>query len=330
SHAHANGVIHCDVRPSNVIVGRDGRVVLIDFGAAYAEAMPTSPEPLDVNAALAAPSYMSPEQILGETVDPRSDVFAMGVVLYELLSGRRPFEATDQRTLAHCVRHDEPKSLDRATTPRALSQIVARCLQKLPADRYASAKELCAALEEAFGNLSSSPRRQVITAALVRARIIDRPVYVDEDPADRPGDLMVTPSVMPALRLQLMMLALLVVGGVAIHFVFRSEIEAQATSGQGTLLLVPARAGSLLVVAQPWAHVLVDGLQVETTPFARPIPLSAGLHHVTLRHPNAPDERRTVQINPGERVLLDVDMQVRKPPKPESSVPAPLPSASTP
>jgi serine/threonine-protein kinase len=77
--------------------------------------------------------------------------------------------------------------------------------------------------------------------------------------------------------------------------------------------------------------VVVDGQLVETTPFARPIPLSAGVHHVTLRHPNAPDERRTLRVTAGERVVLDVTMQVKKPPKPEaSSEPAPAPSASTP
>ena len=330
AHAHARGVIHCDVRPSNLLVGRDGRVVLIDFGSAYAENMPSSPEPLDVDAALAAPSYMSPEQILGETVDPRSDVFAMGVVIYELLSGCRPFEGKDDRTLAHSVRHDEPKSLDRSTTPRALSQIVARCLQKLPGDRFASARELCTALEGAYGNLSSSPRRHVITATLARARIIDRPAHVDEDHPDLLGPSSEGPSVVPALRMLFVMLALLVLGGAAIHFVFRTDIEARAASGQGALLLVPPQAGSLLVLAQPWAHVIVDGAQVETTPFARPIPLSAGVHHITLRHPHAPDERRTVQIGAGERVVLDVTMQVQRPPKPDVSAPVPAPSASTP
>ncbi len=329
AHAHARGVIHCDVRPSNILVGRDGRVVLVDFGSAYAESMPSSPEPLDVDAALAAPSYMSPEQILGETVDPRSDVFAMGVVIYELLSGRRPFEGKDDRTLAHSVRHDEPKSLDRSTTPRALIQIVARCLQKLPGDRFASARELCTALEGAYGNLSSSPRRHVITATLARARIIDRPAHVDEDHPDLLGPSNRGPSVVPALRMLLVMLGLLVLGGAVIHFVFRSDIEAQA-SGQGNLLLVPAQPGSLLVLAQPWAHVIVDGVQVETTPFARPIPLSAGVHHVTLRHPHAPDERRTVQIGAGERVVLDVTMHVRRPTKPDVSSPVPAPSSSTP
>jgi serine/threonine-protein kinase len=74
----------------------------------------------------------------------------------------------------------------------------------------------------------------------------------------------------------------------------------------------------------------VDGQQVETTPFARPIPLAAGVHHVTLKHPDAPDERRVVRIAPGERVLLDITMQLRTRPKPPASSPEPVPSSSTP
>lgn len=329
AHAHDHGVTHCEVRPANVLIGKDGRVVLIDFGSAHVEHMASSPEPVDADATLTAPSYMSPEQILGESVDPRSDVFAMGVVLYELLSGRRPFEGSDDRTLAHSIRHDEPKSLGRAV-PRPLGQIVARCLQKLPHDRFASARELCTSLEGVYGSLSTTPRRRLIASSLARARLIERPPQVDEDRPDRLGGASSRPSVVPALRMLLAMFGLLVVGGVVIHVVFREEIASRSASGQGPLLLVPDEAGSLRVLARPWAHVSVDGERVATTPFARPIPLSPGVHHVTLQHPNAPDERRTVTLAPGERVVLDVTMQVKRPPKPDASAPAPPPTSSTP
>jgi serine/threonine-protein kinase len=329
AHAHERGIIHCDVRPSNILVGKDGRVVLIDFGSAYAESMPLIPEPLDVDVAVEAPSHMSPEQILGETLDPRCDIFAMGVVLYELLSHRRPFESKEGRSLAHSVRHDEPISLGR-NIPRGLAQIVARCLQKLPNDRFASARELCASLEDVYNNLSSQPRRHVITSMLTRARLVDRPI-LSQDRPDRLAPTHQRPSLLPALRMLLVLLVLMVAGIVVIHWIFRSDMEARVGSGQGPLLLAPEHAGSLLVLAQPWAHVVVDGQMVETTPFSRPIPLSPGIHHITLRHPHAPDERRTVRVAPGERVVLDVTMQVKRPLKPVvSAEPVPAPSSSTP
>ena len=79
------------------------------------------------------------------------------------------------------------------------------------------------------------------------------------------------------------------------------------------LELAPANPGYLRVVAQPWAHVIVDGQKLETTPFARPIPLAPGTHYVRLEHPQAPTERRTLSVSGGETIVLDVVMQVRGP-----------------
>jgi serine/threonine-protein kinase len=85
------------------------------------------------------------------------------------------------------------------------------------------------------------------------------------------------------------------------------------------------------VVAEPWAHVVVDGQKLETTPFARPIPLAAGTHYVRLEHPFAPTERRTIELTPGETILLDVTMKVRRPagtaPPPAASAPEPADSS---
>jgi len=330
AHCHAKGVIHCNVRPSNVLVSRDGSVVLIDFGAAHADAVSNIPEPLGVDSALVLPSYMSPEQILGNRLDERSDLFALGVVLYEMLAGQRPFVGADDHSIARSIRHDEPLALDRSAIPKGLCQIVSRCLQKTPGDRFGSAGDLSAALEEVYLNLSTQRKNAVITSSLARAKLIERPSRIDDerlDPIEQPAQV---PSMFPAIRMLISMLVLLAAGGVAIHVVFRSDLEELANSGKSSLMLVPSKAGSLLVIAQPWAHVVVDGQQVETTPFAKPIPLSAGVHHVTLRHPHAPDERRTVQIERDERVVLNVTMQVRRAPKPAVSAPAPIPSASTP
>ena len=107
---------------------------------------------------------------------------------------------------------------------------------------------------------------------------------------------------------------LVVAGGGAIqYFAWRGEGVRQARGGVGKLELVPRRVGFLRVVADPWAHVFVDGQRVDTTPFARPVPLEAGVHYVKLEHPQAPTERRTVQIALGETLLLDVKMKLYAP-----------------
>jgi eukaryotic-like serine/threonine-protein kinase len=119
----------------------------------------------------------------------------------------------------------------------------------------------------------------------------------------------------PALRGLLACFFLIVVGGGVIQYLAWRGEDAPATRRDfGKLELVPRRPGALRVVADPWAHVSVDGQRVDTTPFARPIPLQAGVHYVKLEHPQAPTERRTVRIAPGETVLLDVKMKLYAPP----------------
>ena len=106
-------------------------------------------------------------------------------------------------------------------------------------------------------------------------------------------------------------LALIIAGGAAIQLLSgkASGTAVAAQAGRRLELLPPGRS-FLRVVAHPWAHVIVDGQEVEITPFARPIPLSAGSHYVRLEHPNAPVERRTIELTPGETLLLDVTLKV--------------------
>jgi serine/threonine protein kinase len=332
AHAHDRNVVHCDVRPSNILLAKDGHTALVDFGSAQAEYLPSAPEPVEAHASIDAPTYMSPELILGEQVDPRSDVFVLGIVLYEMLAGKRPFEAHGDHTLAHAIRHDDPPPVDtlNSAVPRSLAKIVASCLQKLPADRFSSAHELVDRLESVYDKLTAQPRSHVTALALARAKLIDRPPPIDKDHDDYLAGPASRPSILPVLRMHLLMLALVVGGGAAIHLGLETNAESGVVSGREPLELVPANPGSLRVVADPWAYVIVDGQQVETTPFANPIPLAAGVHHVTLRHPNAPDERRIVKIAPGEHVLLDVTMRVKAPPRASASAPPPAPSSSTP
>jgi serine/threonine protein kinase len=87
SHAHAHGVVHRDVQPKNVLIAQDGSLKLANFSIAFDERMPTAPELLEGGTGYGGPSYMSPEQILGERADGRSDLFSLGVLLYEMLSG---------------------------------------------------------------------------------------------------------------------------------------------------------------------------------------------------------------------------------------------------
>jgi len=137
-HAHSRGIIHRDVKPGNVMLLESGEPKILDFGIAR---LPAS-ELTAGNAAFGSPSYMAPERIDGKTPDARADVFSLGAVLYEMLTGRRCFGGKDLVTVVRKVYHEDPVPLSelQAGLPRDTDALVARALAKDPADRYPTAR----------------------------------------------------------------------------------------------------------------------------------------------------------------------------------------------
>ncbi len=304
--------MHRDIQPRNVLVAKSGQVKLINFTVAVDERLPTAPELLDGGAGFSGPSYMSPEQILGEASDPRSDLFSLGVLLYEMLSGRRPFDAPDQGTTTQRIRHDSPEPLTRSVDhlPHALERAVRRCLEKLPSDRFASASELAVILEQVLDEAHAGSTRSVIAQALADASLSDEVPKSLGKPQRHEVEKSEPDSLKPAIMGLLVCAALATVGGAAIQALEWKRSEGSPHAAPAAVEVSPAVAGHLRVVAEPWAHVIVDGQKVDTTPFARSIVLAPGTHYVRLEHPNAPTERRTIHLVPGETVLLDVKMAV--------------------
>jgi serine/threonine-protein kinase len=138
--AHAAGIVHRDLKPGNVMLVPDGTVRILDFGLAKARDQSMS----ETGARFGTVSYMSPEQIRGETADGRADLWALGVVLYEMLTGRKPFTGDEEVAIAHAILHDDPElpSTYRGDLSAALEGIVLRLLQKNPAKRHATAADL--------------------------------------------------------------------------------------------------------------------------------------------------------------------------------------------
>jgi serine/threonine-protein kinase len=144
-YAHRHGVVHRDVKPDNVLFDEDTNAVLTDFGIATAR---FHGRLTATGRAMGTPHYMSPEQAMGRLVDGRSDLYAVGLLLYEMLTGHPPFDGADSYAVGYKHVHEQPVPPDQAQpeVAPALSAIVMRCLAKQPADRFDRGFELADAL----------------------------------------------------------------------------------------------------------------------------------------------------------------------------------------
>ena len=168
-HAHQLGVIHRDIKPANIMISAEDQVKILDFGLAKHD---TSADLTLHGRTVGTVAYMSPERLKGEPSDRRSDIWALGIILYEMLTGKRPFGGGHEQTVALAILESEPEPISHlnADVPPGVEQVLARCLAKNPADRYQSTKDLLEALRRLGEAIDPESTVAVRTVPLESAR----------------------------------------------------------------------------------------------------------------------------------------------------------------
>jgi len=173
-YAHARGLIHRDIKPGNIMIKRNGEVKLMDFGIARMREMESLTLP---GTLMGTPSYMSPEQVLGQPLDVRSDIFSFGIVMYEIFTGIKPFPDEEEDPSSSKIlkgKYLSPRSVY-SDIPRSLQRIIKKCLKMKPRKRYESMQELARVLGKRIKGMDKPASLKRISDYLVEVKVFEAP-----------------------------------------------------------------------------------------------------------------------------------------------------------
>jgi eukaryotic-like serine/threonine-protein kinase len=309
-YAHFRGLIHRDIKPANIIISFKGEVKLMDFGVARDETR--GRDLTEAGAGVGTPSYMSPEQILDDKLDFRSDIFSLGVVLYQMLTGNKPFIEDEGRSVMQKIRLDpyaNPRKVI-AGIPIRMERMLRRCLEKLPSSRYPTAQALIDDLTEFLAaRVPMNYNARLVTylrdLGMIGGIEAERVLSVSAARGSR-GRQSEASFVRGSLVTFSLFFFLVLLCGSSLQVCSGrlSEKKGSETSPR-EMPVMPHNAGYLQVVVEPWADLFVDGQMIVTTPSSRPIPLSPGIHYLSFKNPYFVEETAEVTIQTGKTVFLE-------------------------
>lgn len=290
-YAHKHGIVHRDVKPSNIIVTPGGRIKITDFGIARIQDTPST-EQTQAGSILGTPAYMSPEQVRGERVDGRSDLFSLGTILYEMLCGQKPFKGGNIVEVFQSISTASPPPLSACGKgfPDGLEEVVQKALAKEPGKRFQSGEEFSEALKTCAGHGKGALAGDLTARAASAAR-----------PSASTSRSRLLPLALATAVLLLLAIAI---------FIWRPWVQEEGPGKRAALPVTPGESvatGNLSVVSDPpGAQVVVDGKARGTTPLD--LALEPGTHEVTLNKKGYFTWEAEIRIKSGGVVPLEVEM----------------------
>src|SRR5690349_11062615 len=314
-YVHYRSIVHRDIKPANVMLSRAGGVKVMDFGIARDTSFGDLTE---AGTGIGTPAYMSPEQVLGDKLDARSDIFSLGVVLYQMVTGKKPFVEDEKRSAMHKIRleaHASARSIN-AEVPRELSNIIDRCLEKQPRDRWRSAQHMTIALERFLAKHVEMNHHARLVLFLKAQGVITE---LEAEEYLNPAALGAGAGALQQPNLQARNV---VRGGLVAHgIMFGVLMLFLGLIHVAPLSATPSTAGAkaigrayIRVDAHPWARISIDGKDQGITPLGSPIELSEGTHVVRFEHDWYLPYEKTIDVvstsaDAAPQVVVDFERQ---------------------
>ena len=314
-YVHYRGIVHRDIKPANVMLSRAGGVKVMDFGIARDTSFGDLTE---AGTGIGTPAYMSPEQVLGDRLDARSDIFSLGVVLYQMVTGKKPFVEDEKRSAMHKIRLEKhvPARKLNPEIPRELERVIDRCLEKQPRERWRSAQHMVIALER-FLAKHVEMNHHARLVLFMRSQNVITELEADEylNPQLGGDKTNALPNMQARHTVRAGMVAHAVTFGVLalilglIHVAPLAATPAAppAVAAPRSIGTPPVGRSFVRVHAFPWANVAIDQTTTITTPRARPIDLAAGKHRFVFSHDGFAPIARDVELVAETVVVVAVD-----------------------
>ena len=326
-YIHYRGIVHRDIKPANIMIARQGGVKLMDFGIARDKSFEDLTE---VGTGIGTPAYMSPEQILGDRIDARSDLFSLGVCLYQMLTGGKPFVEDEQRSVMHKIRLERHVKVRKHNPdiPRELERIVDKCLEKQPRDRWRSAQHLVMALERFLAKHVEMNYHARLVLFLRNQNVItqlEADEYVSPLVGVPGGSAQGQPNVTARLVVRRAAMVHGVVLGVLLLMLGLIHVAPLGEAAPVPVAAPEVKRGYLKIDAYPWATVTVDGKAIGPTPLLQPLELTEGPHEVVLAHDWYLPITQTVEITSttvDKAAVVSVDFETTGKLRPGKELPA--------